>query len=117
MPTRRSATSPSRRCIRRTWRGEVHDVFTEAHIIKNLKHPAIIGVRAWGCFDDDEARPFIVMEYFEGDSLAKHLRQHGKLKPGEAVMIARQVASGMSAAHKAGVYHRDLKPDNILVRR
>ncbi len=94
----------------------VREVFAEAHIIKTLNHPAIIGVRAWGCFDDDEARPFIVMEYFQGDSLAKHLRQHGKLEPGEAVAIARQVASGMNAAHKARVYHRDLKPDNILVR-
>jgi serine/threonine protein kinase len=96
---------------------EVREVFAEAHIIKTLKHPAIIGVRAWGCFDDDEARPFIVMEYFEGDSLAKHLRQQGKLDPAEAVAIARQVASGMSAAHKARVYHRDLKPENILVRK
>ena len=95
----------------------VQEVFAEAHIIKALKHPAIIGVRAWGCVDDDEARPFIVMEYFEGDSLAKHLRQHGKLEPADAVAIARQVASGMSAAHKARVYHRDLKPDNILVRK
>jgi len=96
---------------------EVHEVFAEAHIIKALKHPAIIGVRTWGYFDDDEARPFIVMEYFEGDSLAKHLRQHGKLEPGEAVAIARQVASGMSAAYKARVYHRELNPDNILVRK
>ena len=95
----------------------IHEVFAEAHVLKSLRHPAIIGVRAWGCVDDDETRPFIVMEYFDGISLAEQLRRDSKLAPEDVLTIALQVAAGMKSAHGKGVLHRDLKPENILVRK
>ena len=96
---------------------DVQQVFAEAHTLHTLNHPAIIDVRSWNFADENETRPFIVMEYFHGLSLGAHLRRRGKLAPATVLAIARQVASAMKAAHGAGVLHRDLKPDNILVRK
>jgi formylglycine-generating enzyme required for sulfatase activity/serine/threonine protein kinase len=96
---------------------DVTKVFAEAHTIKTLKHPAIIGVHYWNFADEAKTRPFIVMEYFDGISLADHLRQHGKLPPADTLAIARQVAAAMKEAHRLKIFHRDLKPDNILVKK
>jgi serine/threonine protein kinase/tetratricopeptide (TPR) repeat protein len=57
---------------------------------------------------------FITMEYVEGESLLQILKQRGKVDPGEAAEIIEQVASGLAAAHREGVIHRDLKPGNIM---
>jgi len=67
-------------------------------------------------FDLGEAEgiKFITMEYVEGESLHHLLRQHGKLPVEEAVDLLEQVLSGLSAAHREGVIHRDLKPGNIM---
>ncbi len=96
---------------------DVQKVFTEAHTLRSLNHPAIIRVRSWNFADEEEKRPFIVMEYFDGVSLAEHLHRYGNLAPVDTLAIARQVASAMKAAHGAKIFHRDLKPDNILVRK
>ena len=58
---------------------------------------------------------FITMEYVEGRDLRALLHEKGKLTPEEAVPIFVQIASALEAAHHAGVVHRDLKPQNILV--
>src|SRR5262249_5091040 len=57
---------------------------------------------------------FITMEYVEGTSLYQILREHGKLPVKEAAEIIEQVLSGLKAAHREGVIHRDLKPGNIM---
>jgi len=57
---------------------------------------------------------FITMEYVEGESLHHMLRQHGKLPVEEVVDLMEQVFSGLRAAHREGVVHRDLKPGNIM---
>jgi serine/threonine protein kinase/tetratricopeptide (TPR) repeat protein len=57
---------------------------------------------------------YITMEYVEGTSLYQTLREHGKLPVQEAVEITEQVLSGLKAAHREGVIHRDLKPGNIM---
>jgi len=60
---------------------------------------------------------FITMEFVEGEDLNSRLRRHGKLAPGEAVGIMRQICEGLQAAHAEDVIHRDLKPQNILLDR
>jgi tetratricopeptide (TPR) repeat protein len=98
----------------------VDRVFGEAHALMALgrSHPAIIEVL--DCtFDDVEGRqrPYIVMQYFPGDSLEKVIRERGPLPPEQLLEVARQVASGMKEAHARGVLHRDLTPENVLVRQ
>ena len=58
---------------------------------------------------------FLTMEFLEGETLAARLKQVGALTPEEALVVARQVASGLDAAHAAGIVHRDIKPANIML--
>ncbi len=58
---------------------------------------------------------FLTMELVEGQSLASFVTDRGRLAPAEAVPIVREVCAAISAAHAAGVVHRDLKPDNVLL--
>jgi formylglycine-generating enzyme required for sulfatase activity/tetratricopeptide (TPR) repeat protein len=96
----------------------IERVFREAQSLRRINHPAIIGVLHWDYAGPGrEQRPYIVMEYFEGGSLADHLGRHGRLSPAELVEVALRVAQGMKGAHDAGVLHRDLKPENLLVRK
>ena len=93
-------------------------VFNEAQILKKLHHPAIISVEDCGYADLTKmARPYIVMEYFPGLSLEKFIQERGIITPEEMTLVALQVAEGMHAAHQNNILHRDLKPDNILVRK
>jgi tetratricopeptide (TPR) repeat protein len=59
--------------------------------------------------------PFITMEYVSGEDLKSTLRRVGHLGAGKAVYIAKQVLEGLNEAHKLGVVHRDLKPQNIMI--
>ncbi len=61
-----------------------------------------------------EGTKFITMEYVEGESLYQILRREGKIPVPESVNIMRQMLSGLNAAHREGVIHRDLKPGNIM---
>jgi tetratricopeptide (TPR) repeat protein len=58
---------------------------------------------------------YITMPYIQGDDLATVLRRDGKLPVARALHLARQISSGLEAAHEAGVVHRDLKPPNIMI--
>ncbi len=60
---------------------------------------------------------FISMEYVEGEDLKKFIRRAGPIGAARAIAIARQVAEGLAEAHRMGVIHRDLKPQNIMVDR
>jgi predicted Zn finger-like uncharacterized protein len=94
-------------------------VLAEAHTLIDLGrgHPSIIGVLDCTFDDvDNRRRPYIVMQYFPGGSLEKHLREREPLTPGQVLEVGRQVASAMKAAHDRGILHRDLKPENVLVR-
>lgn len=60
---------------------------------------------------------FLTMEYVEGEDLKKFIRRAGPIGPGRAAGIARQIAEGLGEAHRVGVIHRDLKPQNIMIDR
>ena len=60
---------------------------------------------------------YITMEYVSGEDLKSMIRMMGRLSPGQAVSITRQVCEGLEEAHKLGVVHRDLKPQNIMIDR
>jgi serine/threonine-protein kinase len=66
---------------------------------------------------EDDGRPYIVMEYVPGETLGDVLARQRKLPPAEAAGYARQAALGLQHAHDAGLVHRDVKPQNLLLRR
>jgi len=64
---------------------------------------------------EDEGAHYITMEYVPGEDLQSFIRRSGQLAVGTSLRIARQVAEGLSEAHRLGVIHRDLKPSNIMI--
>jgi serine/threonine protein kinase/Tfp pilus assembly protein PilF len=62
-----------------------------------------------------EGMPYITMEYVSGEDLKSLIRRIGQFTVGKAVFIARQVCEGLTEAHRLGVVHRDLKPQNIMI--
>jgi serine/threonine protein kinase len=86
----------------------------EAQAAANLDHPNIVTVYDVG---QDDGRHYIVMEYVQGQDLKTLIRQKGQLEVSEALDIAIDIASGVGHAHKAGVIHCDVKPQNVLVTR
>src|SRR4030095_5011426 len=85
----------------------------EARAASALNHPNVCVIHEIGRTDDD--RPFIAMEYIDGMTLRQHLSTK-RMKIGEALDVAVQVAKALVAAQRAGIVHRDIKPENIMVR-
>jgi tRNA A-37 threonylcarbamoyl transferase component Bud32/dienelactone hydrolase len=83
----------------------------EAQAAAALSHPNICVIHEVG---ESEERPYIAMEYVEGQTLRDMLRA-GSLKPQDALEIAIQIASGLAEAHHKGIIHRDIKSANIMV--
>jgi hypothetical protein len=86
-------------------------ILHEARAAARISHPHVATVHD---VIEHKTRAFIVMEYVEGESLAKRLRR-GRLSTTEVIVIGRQLASALAAAHAEGIVHRDLKPANIQV--
>jgi serine/threonine protein kinase len=89
----------------------VNRFIQEAKAASALNHPNILTVYEIGRTDETT---FIATEFVEGDTLRRHIRQ--RLKLIEILDIGIQIASALVAAHAAGIVHRDIKPDNIMVR-
>jgi len=93
--------------------GRMHRFRQEAKTASGLNHPNIITIYE---IDEADSRDFIAMEFVEGETLRERMHA-APLKLSEAVKVATQTASALSAAHDAGIVHRDIKPDNIMLRR
>lgn len=84
----------------------------ETEIAASLSHPNIVATLGSG---EDDGTLYLAMAYVQGSDLRERLRQEGRLDPERALRLLRQVATGLDAAHEAGLVHRDVKPGNILV--
>lgn len=86
----------------------------EARTLAKLQHPAILGIHFVG---EGNGLNWYTMPFVEGDALSALIRKRGALSGDEAVAVARPVLEALEHAHGAGLVHRDIKPDNILVER
>ena len=100
-----------------------HDDFTarfirEARAAAALNSPHIVSVYDQGVVAMPEGeRAYMVMELVQGPDLRSELRAHGSFTIGEALNLTRQVLKALEVAHAAGIVHRDVKPENIMLSR
>src|SRR4051794_26889604 len=93
---------------------ELHARFLrEARLAARLSHPNIVRVYDVG---DDDGVPFIAMEYVEGETVADLLARRGVLREREVAALGEQLFRALEASHAAGLVHRDVKPQNLLLR-
>ncbi len=85
----------------------------EAQLVNRIAHPNIVDIFEAGELAD--GRPFLVMEWIDGESLAQYLRRRGPMTPTEALVVMEDLCDALSAMHLAGVVHRDLKDTNIMI--
>ncbi|WP_034269921.1 serine/threonine-protein kinase [Haloechinothrix halophila] len=84
----------------------------EGRIAARLHHPNAVAVHD---VEIDNGLPVLIMEYLPSRSLADIIAEYGRLSPDDVAHVGAQVASALSAAHAAGIVHRDVKPANILI--
>jgi serine/threonine protein kinase, bacterial len=84
----------------------------EARTVARLKNPGLVAVYDQGL---DARHPFLVMELIEGGTLRELLSERGPMPPHAVVAVLRPVLGGLAAAHLAGLVHRDVKPENVLI--
>jgi eukaryotic-like serine/threonine-protein kinase len=84
----------------------------EPRLAARLSHPNVVRVFDVG---EDDGRPFIAMEYVDGETLADLVARRGRLPAAEVATLGVQICAGLAAAHAAGLVHRDVKPQNLLL--
>ena len=84
----------------------------EARTVARLKNAGLVAVYDQGM---DARHPFLVMELIEGGTLRELLAERGPMPPHAVVAVLRPVLGGLAAAHRAGLVHRDVKPENVLI--
>lgn len=86
----------------------------EFQTAKMLEHPNVVrGIEYCGT----GPHPFLVMEFVEGESIGQRVEREGAIPEAEAIRLISQLCDGLQRAHKQGLVHRDVKPDNILLDR
>ncbi len=86
----------------------------EAKLAVRLRHPNAVGVMDAGV-DKSRNLYYMVMEYVDGGTIGQMINKHGPLSEENALNIMLSVAGALDAAHKCGIVHRDIKPDNIML--
>lgn len=84
----------------------------EARAAAKLNHPHVVGVYDQG---DDDGVVFLAMEYVPGHTLRDVIRKESPMTPARALSLLEPVVSALAAAHRAGLIHRDVKPENVLI--
>lgn len=84
----------------------------EARTVARLKNPGLVAVYDQGL---DARHPFLVMELIEGGTLRELLAERGPMPPHAVAAVLRPLLGGLAAAHRAGLVHRDVKPENVLI--
>jgi serine/threonine-protein kinase len=84
----------------------------EARAVARLKDPGLVAVYDQGL---DGQHPFLVMELVDGGTLRELLRERGPMPPHAVTAVLRPVLGGLAVAHRAGLVHRDVKPENVLI--
>jgi tRNA A-37 threonylcarbamoyl transferase component Bud32 len=87
----------------------------EAQSAASLNHPGVVQVYDQGRTEDGAY--FIAMEYVPGGTLKERIARRGPLDPSEAAAIASRVADALAEAHRSGIVHRDVKPQNVLLTK
>jgi serine/threonine-protein kinase len=86
----------------------------EARLATKVHHPNVATLHDFAALPESGA-PYMVWEYIEGENLASLIRRRGTLTPPEAMSIARQALEGLEAIHRAGIVHRDISPENLMI--
>ena len=84
---------------------------TEAEVLKDMDHAFVCGFLGYG-----EDPYYLAMEFIEGETLLERIKRRGKLSPASALEIVREVTEALSYVHARNVWHRDIKPDNVMIR-
>lgn len=84
----------------------------EGRALAAMNHPNIVQIYAIG---EHERRPYLAMEFLDGEDLGQAIKKRGPIHPGDAAEVIRQAAIGLAQAQRAGVVHRDVKPSNLVV--
>lgn len=88
--------------------------FNEARAVNRVDHPGLVQISDYGQMPDGNA--YIVMELLKGECVGTRLKRvGGPLGVEETLLLSRQIAEALAAAHAKGIVHRDLKPDNIMI--
>ena len=93
--------------------GFAQQFYTEAQLAAQLDHPNIVRVYSVGEY---QGTPYLEMELVEGHTLAELIKQKGRFTPEEALAIIEPVCEALAEAHRKDIVHRDIKPQNILIR-
>ncbi len=86
----------------------------EARTAARLSHPNIVPIHL---VEERDDLVYFVMAFVDGESLGQQIRRRGRLPPSQVARVVQQVAWALAYAHKEGIVHRDIKPDNILIER
>ncbi len=95
---------------------DAHERFLrEAQLATRVQHPNVATLHDFSALPDGSH--YMVWEFIEGENLAQVIHRRGVLPPGEAIGLAVQALAGLEAIHRAGIIHRDISPENLMITR